>query len=67
MKDRIRLYGLKASDYIHPQEAKMKMEDNASLLLEGLNILNDINVSLVKRVTKNHEGNKFQSANICCI
>jgi len=51
MSKRIPLPGLKASDYIHPQEAKMKIGDSGSLVSKGLDILNDINVSLVKRIT----------------
>lgn len=51
MQNKIRLSGLKAEQYIHPQERQMKTIKEYPMIIEGLNRLNDWNVSLVRQIT----------------
>ncbi|MBR5565275.1 MAG: hypothetical protein IKW08_03815 [Roseburia sp.] len=48
---KIGLHGLSVEQYMHPQEKQMKLAKEYSMINEGLNILNDLNVSLVRRIT----------------
>jgi len=51
MSEKIRLDGLCAVDYMHPEEKKMQLDVDFPLVSKGLDMLNDINVSVVKQIT----------------
>lgn len=51
MRDKIKLTGLYADAYTHPEEKKMHMDGDFHLVTKGMDLLNDINVSVVKQIT----------------
>lgn len=50
-RERIILNGLKVDDYISPEESKMLLSGDMPLVTKGLDMLNDVCVSLVQRLT----------------
>ena len=51
VKERIVLNGLKSDDYLSPEERKMLISGDMALVAKGLDMLNDVCVSLVQRLT----------------
>lgn len=51
IRERIVFNGLKADDYISPEESKMLLSGDMALVTKGLDMLNDVCVSLVQRIT----------------
>ena len=50
-RERIKLIGLKSDDYIAPEESKMLLSGDMALVTKGLDLLNDLCVSLIQRIT----------------
>lgn len=48
---RKRLLGLSAKDYMHPEENAMRLSGDFKLVSKGLDALNDLNVSVLQRIT----------------
>lgn len=51
LRKRVVLSGLKADDYISPEESSMLLSGDMALVTKGLDMLNDLCVSLVQRLT----------------
>lgn len=51
VRERIVLNGLKKDDFISPEESKMLLSGDMALVTKGLDMLNDLCVSLVQRLT----------------
>lgn len=51
MSNKVKLTGLCSADYTHPEEKKMQSDADFALVTRGLNVLNDINVSVLKQMT----------------
>lgn len=50
-RKRIMLTGLKTNDYISPEESSMRLSGDMALVTKGLDLLNDLCVSLIRRLT----------------
>lgn len=51
MNNKKQLTGLQVRDYMHPQEKKLRLDSDFDLVSKGLDLLNDLNVSVVQRIT----------------
>lgn len=67
--ERIVFPGLKVDDYISPEEQNMLLSSDMGLITKGLDMLNDINVALVKRITLGRyiEVTKETAPDVYCI
>lgn len=50
-KEKQYLAGISTGDYIHPAEQRMKLDVDSGLISKGLDVLNDLSVSLIRRIT----------------
>lgn len=51
MSEKLMLKGVSSEDYIHPLEQKMRLTSDMKLVSKGLDVLNDLSVSLIRRIT----------------
>lgn len=51
MNAKLKLTGLKTTDYIHPDEKSIRLSDDFTFITKGLDVLNDLNVAALQHIT----------------